>query len=157
MDTLKWSIEQQEIINKSKDNNIMCDSVAGSGKTTTILGILKSYPNDKNLILTYNARLKFDTREKLDKYNLSNGLAESYHSFCHNYINKTIINDESLYTYFKDNPLNNIKLKFNFDRIIIDEVQDMKPLYYELVCKIISSGSSNLQSCKVVLLSSFFP
>ena len=142
MDNITWSEEQLDIINKSKDNNIMCDSVAGSGKTTTILGILKTYSTDKCLILTYNARLKLDTRNKLDKYNLTNGTAESFHSFCHNFINKTIIDDESLYSYFNKNPLDKLELNLDFDRIIIDEVQDMKPLYYELVCKIISSNKT---------------
>ena len=135
---MKYSIEQQEIIDKSKDNNIICDSVAGSGKTTTILGILSAYPKDKNLILTYNAKLKLDTREKINQLNLLNGTAESYHSFCYNNITKKIINDKELYDFI--NNINNYqdKLEFNYDRIIIDEVQDMKPIYYELVCFIIS-------------------
>lgn len=141
-DKIIWSEEQLEIINKAKDNNIMCDSVAGSGKTTTILGILSTYSTDKCLILTYNARLKMDTRNKLDKYNLTNGTAESFHSFCYNNINKSIITDDTLYEYFNKNPLDKLELNLDYDRIIIDEVQDMKPLYYELVCKIITSNKN---------------
>ena len=150
---MKYSIEQQEIINKSKDNNIICDSVAGSGKTTTILGILSAYPKDKNLILTYNAKLKLDTREKINQLNLLNGTAESYHSFCYNNITKKIINDKELYDFI--NNINNYqdKLEFNYDRIIIDEVQDMKPIYYELVCFIISH---NIKSPLLVIIGDTF-
>lgn len=136
---LIWSDEQIEIIKKSYNNNIICDSVAGSGKTTTILGIIKAYPEQKNLVLTYNARLKTDSRNKLEKYNLTNAEAESFHSFCHNYIHKSIHDETTINKYFKLHSLKDIKLNLDFDRIIIDEVQDMIPLYYEIVLKIIQS------------------
>lgn len=40
------SNEQLEIIKLLKDNNVVVDSVAGSGKTTTIMHIAKHYKED---------------------------------------------------------------------------------------------------------------
>ena len=62
------SNEQNNIINLLKDNkNIIVDSVAGSGKTTTNLYIAKSFPKLNILLLTYNAKLKIETINKKSK------------------------------------------------------------------------------------------
>ena len=58
----KYSDEQKLIIKSLKSNNVLVDSVAGSGKTTTNLYLAKEYPHNKLLLLTYNAKLKIETR-----------------------------------------------------------------------------------------------
>ena len=59
------SNEQIDIINKLENYNVIVDSVAGSGKTTTNLYIAKYFKNKKILLLTYNSKLKMETREKV--------------------------------------------------------------------------------------------
>ena len=60
------SDEQLSVIEGlSQNNNIIVDSVAGSGKTTCNLHIAKSFPLLNILLLTYNAKLKLETREKV--------------------------------------------------------------------------------------------
>ena len=59
------SIEQNNIINQLLlNNNVVVDSVAGSGKTTCNLHIAKHFNNMNILLLTYNSKLKLETRDK---------------------------------------------------------------------------------------------
>eukprot|EP00392_Amoebophrya_sp_AT5.2_P006006 g6016.t1 len=67
---------------------VVVDSVAGSGKTTTNLFIAKqcAEQNKQCLILTYNAKLKVETREKIEQLGLAKfAECHTYHSFCVKY------------------------------------------------------------------------
>ena len=88
------SHEQNNIITLLTANkNIVVDSVAGSGKTTTNLYIAKSFSKLKLLLLTYNAKLKIETREKIDLLGITNLETHSYHSFCVKYYNNKCFTD----------------------------------------------------------------
>lgn len=130
----KLSKEQQKVIDYVKKGyNVVIDAVAGCGKTTTSLHICKELHDKKILMLTYNAGLKIDTRNKILKYDITNLEVHSYHSFCVKYYKRECYDDLSMYKLLKEN----IELDTNFDIIILDEQQDMKPLFYELGQKII--------------------
>ena len=127
------STEQQNIIN-CNDSNIIVDSVAGSGKTTTILHYAREHSDKHFLLLTYNAKLKLESRKKAHILGLENIEIHSYHSFCVKYYDSNA---------FRDTPIENLintdipnKIKFNYDYIIVDEAQDMTLLYYSLFQKI---------------------
>lgn len=141
------SQEQEDIINKFKENNIIVDSVAGSGKTTTNLYIAKHFENKKILLLTYNSKLKLETRDKVKSLKIKNLETHSYHSFCVKYYNHKCFTD----TEIKQIIINNSKCKQNikYDIIILDEAQDITNLYYELICKI---NKDNKKSAKICLL-----
>lgn len=143
--SLQLSDEQIKIINFLKKSNVICDSVAGSGKTTTILHIAKAFKTKSILLLTYNARLKLETRQKVNLENINNLEVHSYHSFCVKYYKFNCFNDNNLKLIINENlePLS----QFAYDIIIIDEVQDMTPLYYELVCKICYNNSKTPKLC----------
>jgi DNA polymerase III delta prime subunit len=128
------SHEQKNVLLNLKYNNVVCDSVAGSGKTTTILYIAKTFKSKSILLLTYNAKLKIETREKVKLLNLTNIEVHSYHSFCVKYYDRTTFTDTKIKAIV-DNDKNKLST-FTYDIIVIDEVQDMTPLYYNLVCKI---------------------
>lgn len=125
--------EQQQIIEDIKTHNVVCDSVAGSGKTTTSLYIAKTYEDKSILLLTYNSKLRLETRSKAEKLNLNNIEVHTFHSYCYKYYSKCK----------DDNDMNKI-IKYDtdvtqpptFDIVIIDECQDMTEMYYEIVCKI---------------------
>ena len=128
------SDEQYQVIKYlKKDYNLIVDSVAGSGKTTTCLHVAKYFKDCKILLLTYNSRLKEETREKRDALKLDNLEVHSYHAFCFKYYEKCIV-DEDIKKIIKSDI--KPRKKFRFDIIIIDESQDITFLYYELVCKI---------------------
>jgi hypothetical protein len=128
------SSEQQSIVSLLGENNVLVDSVAGSGKTTTVLHIAQHYSKSKILLLTYNKKLKFETRERVDKMGLENIEVHSYHSFCVKYYLRTCFTDSGI-TKIVNKDLKKLK-NFNYDYIILDEAQDITPLYYSLVCKI---------------------
>ena len=131
------SKQQNKVIKKLLNYNVIVNSVAGSGKTTTNLHIAKHFPNSNILLLTYNAKLKLETRIKIKNYNINNMEAHSFHSFAVKYINNKSFNDKNLHLIL-DKPLIN---NFNYHIIIIDEAQDITPLYFKLIKHIITSNS----------------
>ena len=129
------STEQLQIIQAiSNGQNVICDSVAGSGKTTTILNIAHKNKHLNILQLTYNARLKSEVRNKVRNYDLDNVEVHSYHSLNLNYYGGDHTDNSIILTAVKDKPL--IK-KERFDVIIVDEVQDMTANYYNLIKKFV--------------------
>ena len=143
--------------------NVIVDSVAGSGKTTTILHIGMSFcgkqpaesgmsfcgkqpaeTQKKILVLTYNAKLKIETREKAASLGLDNMEIHSYHAFCVKYYDHRCHTDPGMITVLKTDK--KPKQKFSYDIILLDEQQDMTNLYYKLVKKIIKdSGTTDIQ------------
>ena len=141
------SIEQNNIINQLLlNNNVVVDSVAGSGKTTCNLHIAKHFNNMNILLLTYNSKLKLETRDKAKKLGIHNIEVHSYHSFCVIYYDNECFTDTTINKIIKNkkSPLKNI----NFDLIIPDEAQDITSLYYELICKIYKDNKNiNTKIC----------
>ena len=141
---INLNIEQKEIIKSIKDGyNIIVDAVAGCGKTTTSLAIAQECTDKNILLLTYNAGLKTETRQRIIKYNINNLEVHSYHSFCVKYYNYPCYDDLRMQLLLNNNDIIN-KSNFNFDLIILDEQQDMKPLFFDLVQYIIKP---NIQIC----------
>lgn len=143
-----YSVEQERIILSLENNNVIVDSVAGSGKTTTILHIAQYNLSKNILLLTYNARLKVETRERVKKYEIKNVETHSYHSFCKKYYNENCITDFEILQIL--NQKMNIKKVKNYDIIILDESQDINKSYYELICKIYKDNKN--ERCKLCIL-----
>ena len=97
------SNEQNNIIEKLKNNNVVVESVAGSGKTTTSLYIAKYFSNNKILLLTYNAKLKLETREKIKNLEIKNMEIHSYHSFCVKNYDKKCFTDSNIIALLSNN------------------------------------------------------
>lgn len=145
---LKPMSEEQKIIVSAvvSNNNVIVDSVAGSGKTTTSLHICSSMPKKKILILTYNSKLKIESRDKVKQLGLKNVQVHSYHAFCVKYYNDKGIRDEGIQLVISSNMSPN--KDFHFDLIILDEQQDMTSLFYKFVKKIINDNKvSDPQLC----------
>lgn len=144
----KCSEEQLKIIESLNNNNVIVDSVAGSGKTTTVLHIGKNNENKNILLLTYNAKLKIETREKVKLNNLNNIETHTYHSFCKKYYDNKCISDTELLNILKLNKT--ILRDINYDIIILDEAQDINEYYYTLICKIYKDNKN--KECKTCIL-----
>ena len=139
------SDEQLDIVNNLNNNNIIVDSVAGCGKTTTNLHIAKYYSDKNILLLTYNRRIKIETQHKVKLLEIKNLDVYSYHSFSvKHYYDKCFTDDGILYIIKNNIP---IKKNIDYDIIILDEAQDICPLYYELVLKIISENKIKPKLC----------
>jgi len=80
------SEEQNVIVQNIEKNNVVVDAVAGSGKTTAALYIAKTYPKKSILLLTYNKKLRLETKEKIKKYQIQKLEVHTFHSFCVKYL-----------------------------------------------------------------------
>lgn len=136
----KPSNEQKNIIELLKNNNVIVESTAGSGKTTTSIHIAKEFHDKEILLLTYNSKLKDETRDKIKKLNLNNIEIHSFHSYAVDIKKYASIDytDNGIINILK----NKIKIKnyTNYDYIIIDEAQDINEIYFEFINKIIKDN-----------------
>lgn len=133
------SEEQLAVVQAIRTHNVAVDAVAGSGKTTTCLHICKEYHDQSILILTYNAKLKLETKARFNMHNIGNASIHTYHSFVKKYYEPSGYTDSMIQDVITNNkqPL----LGFAYQMIIIDEIQDLCPLYYELICKIYTDNN----------------
>lgn len=147
------STEQQAIVQAvSEGKNVIVDSVAGSGKTTTILHIAQSNPQKRTLVLTYNSKLKQETRSKAADLGLTHVEVHSYHAFSVRYYNPSSFTDAGiLQALRKDLPP---KHPIAYDLIIMDEQQDMIHVYFQLVQKIMTDNT--VASCQIALFGDVF-
>jgi hypothetical protein len=137
------SIEQINIINTIKENkNVICDAVAGSGKTTTILELAKALPEKLILQITYNSMLRHEVKDKAR--NIKNLKIHSYHSLYVNYYNNNAHTDNILNDIIINNKIP-IKELPKFDIVVIDEVQDMTILFFSAIQKFINDLQKNVQ------------
>lgn len=130
------SDEQNEIINAMCENHVLVDSVAGCGKTTTIIHAALKYPDKSFLILMYNKRLKEETKIKMKSLKLMNVEVQNFHSFFVRYYSGENHTDLGLKTTINKNTPPNFC--FYYDYIIIDEAQDMKAIFYFAIKKILA-------------------
>lgn len=135
MELPEISSEQNNIIQQiDLNNNVIIDSVAGSGKTTCNLHIAKHFDFMNILLITYNSKLKLETREKAESLGLFNIEIHTYHSFCLKFYDNQCFTNEIIYKIIKNK--NKPLKQFNYDLIVLDEAQDISCLYYEIICKI---------------------
>ena len=157
-----YSQEQQRII-YSQNKAQKIKGVVGSGKTTTLVAraveaykrILKENDNPKILILTFNITLKNYIHDKLnqvpEEFEWKSFEILNYHSlinFVLNNIGIDIIIDnipkEYISAYLDEKYYSNIQLFEEnkniiqkYDAILIDEIQDYKYIWFEILKKYI--------------------
>jgi hypothetical protein len=150
MDILKPPSEEQiKIINGLSTSNLLVDAVAGSGKTTTVLHLANTYLYESFLLLTYNKKLRLETKSRASGLGLTNLDVHNYHSWAVKHYDHSAYTDTAL----KKHIIKPSKSPYSYTVIIIDEAQDMTPLYYKLVCK---GVKENLSSPKIVVLGDRF-
>lgn len=137
------SDEQNNIINTIKQNkNVICDAVAGSGKTTTVLELAKVLSEKLILQITYNSMLRHEVKHKAK--DIKNIKIHSYHSLYVNYYNNNAHTDNIINNII-DNNNPPIKELPKFDIIVIDEVQDMTMLFFSAIQKFINDLQKDVQ------------
>lgn len=130
-----------------KDHRYLLGDFTVTHNTSTILFIADSYKDSSILALTYNSQLKNETRKRAARF--TNLTIDSYHSFAvRNY-------DKTAYT---DNKVNEIILSSQvpskdicYDIIIADEAQDLTPLLYKFLTKILTDNK-NRTNCKIMIM-----
>jgi hypothetical protein len=144
---LKPSYEQQIVVNHIIDgNNVVVDSVSGSGKSTTILSCAEQLPNKVFLQLTYNSMLRKEVHEKVVARALTNISVHTYHSLAVKYYHKDAHKDTVLRKILSANlpPLRPIP---PINIVCLDESQDMTLLYYLFIVKFLRDMGERIQIC----------
>lgn len=141
------SAEQAAVVaSVSERVNVACEAVAGSGKTTTVLHCAREVPHLRFLVLTYNARLKLQTRQRAKELGLSNLEVHSFHAMAARYYAPDCRNDETLRRLVDaDAPPHSRAV---FDCLVIDEAQDLTPLLHRFVLKILRDRSRALSDAR---------
>lgn len=137
------SKEQKSVLYRLRyGNNVIVDACAGSGKSTTILSVAKELPEKKIQQFTYNSMLRHEIKDKVKHLRLKNLDVHTFHSFAVKYYDSIAHTDTGIrqVLQIKKKPRTNIPL---FDIIVLDECQDMTPLYFELVVKMSKDMCSN--------------
>lgn len=143
------SFEQMEVIRAIKDgHNVQVDAVAGSGKTTTVLG-LADHNSDKIIIqLTYNTELKEEVNLKKVKYNetmyLDNLSIYTYHGLAYQFYSTEAKTDIGIHKIVNLNLPPRRKLP-TIHILVLDEIQDMNELYFEFVNKFLRDMNREVQ------------
>ena len=123
--------------------NIRTIAVAGAGKSTLILKLCEN-TSESCCVTTYNKTLQEELIVKLNDIGSQSsaytfhGLASEHYGHCHN--------DTTLAKLLESNePIK----PFLFKKIIIDESQDMKRIYFELLKKLVGGHFDDVQICIV--------
>lgn len=135
------SDEQRNIVDHLvvSGGNAVCNAVAGSGKTTLIVAIAKelSQKGKRCLILTYNARLKSEVRMKTISLGTT-VVAHNFHSAASFFLKSLRGNDLDLHASLSRPPIHPL----SFDAILVDEAQDLTPLFRDFLIHIINSNNT---------------
>jgi len=143
------SEEQRRVIDLVKQGkNVAVDASAGSGKSTTILSCAyeskKNGENKKYLQLTYNKQLRKEVQEKIEELELKNIQVHTYHSLAVKYYFSGAHDDSGIRKILREkmSPRNKIP---KIDVLVLDEIQDMTPLYYQLMYKYMTDMGAPFQ------------
>lgn len=139
------SEEQQKILNEVRDgHNVMVDAVAGTGKTTLILSIARELNDKRILQLTYNASLRKDVKETIERNELTNITVHTYHSLAKRYYLSTGYTDTEIRRLLFKNTLPKENIS-DIDLLVLDECQDMTLLYFQLMVKFVKDYNKPIQ------------
>ncbi|EWC47146.1 hypothetical protein DRE_03515 [Drechslerella stenobrocha 248] len=145
--------EQQEQVKQALiegRQNILINACAGSGKTTTVLQ-MAVHVQKRFLVLLYNQRLRIETIERVP-LGLTNLTIDNYHGLGYRYYTREADTDQGLKRIVEDD-LPPLKPLPKFDVLVLDEQQDMNPIIYNFVLKLLrDSAKTGTNSPQLVLL-----
>lgn len=134
------SSEQLAVVLTSRTHNVIVNSVAGCGKTTMALGICQENPKSNVLIVTYNSKLRLETRARSEKYKISNAEIHTYHSLCNKYYCHASTDAGILNACQGLMPMCQVPA---FDIVILDEQQDLDFVCFRFIIKFIKDNCKN--------------
>ena len=135
----KPSPEQQVVLDHVRvGKNVIVEACAGSGKSTTILSMAQSLPHLRILQFTYNKMLRLEIKDKAMTLKLTHLEVHTFHSFAvKHYTDEANVDTGIRHVLTADMPPRTPIP--NYDVIVLDECQDMTPLFFQLVQKAIQN------------------
>ncbi|MEW5308012.1 MAG: hypothetical protein WDW38_000003 [Sanguina aurantia] len=136
--------EQQVIVTSviAEGCHVLVNAVAGAGKTTTVLHIANAMraTGGQMLVLTYNAKLKSETRERCLRMGITNVAVHTYHSAAFNiYGDSACAKDDGILKLLQQPAAQRTAWyrSSRFEVLVVDEAQDMTHLYFALARKLL--------------------
>ena len=141
----KASVEQQ-IITKHISNgfNVCTKATAGSGKSTSIIYLAETLIDKKILQITYNSMLRKEFKEKIECMEIENIDVHTYHSLGVKFFSSKAHTDSGL-RQILHNKMESTETIPNYDIVVIDECQDMSPLYFQFVEYFLNKMNTKIQ------------
>ena len=145
------SPEQAAVVRSVRDRvNVVCEAVAGSGKTTAVLHCARDVPDLTFMVLTYNARLKLTTRQRARELGLANVETHSFHACAARYYVTGCRDDETLARLVEEDAPPRAAMRF--DCLVVDEAQDMTPLLHRFVLKLLRDAGTGDGPAQMLIL-----
>ncbi|KAF3933543.1 hypothetical protein ABW19_dt0201148 [Dactylella cylindrospora] len=119
--------------------NVVINACAGSGKTTTLLQ-MAAHIDKPFLALLYNRRLRAETIERAEALGLENLTIDNYHGLAYRYYSREADTDQGLKRIVEDDMPPLLPLP-EFEYLVLDEQQDMNPIIYNFVLKLLRDTS----------------
>lgn len=140
------SDEQAAVIRAVRaGKNVVVGACAGSGKSTVVLSIAHRIPDRKLLQITYNSSLRYEVRDKVREAALTNMEVHTYHSLAVHSYDQRAHNDTVMRRILADDAPMREGVRHSFDILVIDEAQDMTPLYYHFMQKFVTDCARPFQ------------
>jgi superfamily I DNA/RNA helicase len=138
--------DEQQIITSYVSNglNVCCRATAGSGKSTSIIYLALKLPEKQILHITYNSMLRKEFKEKIEINNIKNVNVHTYHSLGVKHFSAKAHTDSRL----RQTLQNKMDLIHDIEFIgilVIDECQDMSPLYFQFIDYYLKKNNSKIQ------------
>ena len=131
------SDEQQAVLDHVRaGRNVIVEACAGSGKSTTILSLARELAGLRFLQFTYNKQLRLEIKEKVETLRLKNLDVHTFHSFSvKHYTDEASVDTGIRHLLLDDMPCRTPLPAY--DVVVLDECQDMTPLFFQLVVKVL--------------------
>lgn len=151
--------EQQDIVNDVLNNkHVSVTALPGSGKSSVAYEIVRQCKNDKSIIMImFNRSLCDETNHALSSIDIGGRevKAFTFHGLIGSILGETCLDDRNMSILLPK--LRNVSVDTDwsmgdFTILIIDEVQDMRPGFFELVRILIENVCQNRQKLRIVLL-----
>jgi hypothetical protein len=170
IDSMAPTKEQQDIITDVQEGHHVCvTALPGSGKSTVSYGIIDQCLQDTHIVLImYNRSLADSTTQHIATLNLPperHVKAFTFHGLAASLTGKTCHNDRQLTTILSQfesetlsttdknpNLSNNTWHMAPFTLLIIDESQDMRPGFFQLVRHLIEHVCTRKKDLRIILL-----
>lgn len=136
------SPEQQVVIQALEKSHVTTCSVPGSGKTTLALNVMLHFRKAQGLIVTYNRVLCDDLRAKVDVLKLGDRVkCYTYHALLGFLCEAVCMNDDQFLNLLETKLVEvDVREKIDFDLLVVDEMQDMRPHHYRLLFEMLRSN-----------------
>ncbi len=136
---------QEKIIKNLLNYNIFVNAVAGSGKTNTILNIIKKYNNKKILILCSDEKSNLEILNKANFLKFKNIEIHTFITFINTLLQIKCKNDNDL------KQIDNIKFQniqtLNYDIVALENAENLNSIYYEIICKTLKNNKKDFKMC----------